>query len=88
LLYINGAFEHGSGLKFLGYIQTHPEVLCVEFCDFVQCRTFVNYLPFFIKFHKTVFNWHDNSTNPKLQFQAMFFFIKVGLNIKDTNMAA
>jgi hypothetical protein len=31
-------------VKFLGYVGTHAEPLCVEFCNFMQCHIFVNFV--------------------------------------------
>jgi hypothetical protein len=38
------AFEDGKDAKWWGYVVTNAEPLCVEFCNFVQYQTFVNYL--------------------------------------------
>jgi hypothetical protein len=43
-VYFDEAFEHGAGAKFWGYVGTIPESLYVEFCNFVEYHTFVNYL--------------------------------------------
>jgi hypothetical protein len=42
----NAVFKYSDGAKFLGYVVTNAEQLCVEFCNFVQCHIFVNYLTF------------------------------------------
>jgi hypothetical protein len=34
----------GGGLEFSGYVGTNAEILYGEFCNFVQCHSFVNYL--------------------------------------------
>jgi hypothetical protein len=36
--------KYDDGAKFLGYVGINAEHLCVEFCNFVQCHIFVNYL--------------------------------------------
>jgi hypothetical protein len=63
------------------------EPLCVEFCNFVQCHTFANYLSV-IKFDTTLFKWHDHSVILKPQVYFLAFFIKGVLHISDTNMEA
>jgi hypothetical protein len=35
------AFKYGDGAEFWGYVRTTSEPLCVEFCNFVQCRIFL-----------------------------------------------
>jgi hypothetical protein len=35
--------KYGNGVKFLGYFGTNTELLCIEFCNFMQCHIFVNY---------------------------------------------
>jgi hypothetical protein len=44
--YFDAVFKYGDGVKFLGYVGINAEPLCVEFCNFVQCHIFVNYLTF------------------------------------------
>jgi hypothetical protein len=44
IIFFGGAFECGGGSKFWGYVGTNAEALCVEFCNFVHCHTFVNCL--------------------------------------------
>jgi hypothetical protein len=39
-------FKDYDGAKFWGYIVINAEPLCVEFCNFVQCHIFVNYISF------------------------------------------
>jgi hypothetical protein len=36
--------KYGDGAKFWGYVGINAEPLFVEFCNFVQCHIFVNYL--------------------------------------------
>jgi hypothetical protein len=38
------AFKYGDGATFWGYVGTNAELLCVEFCNFVQCHILVDYL--------------------------------------------
>jgi hypothetical protein len=38
--------KYGDGAKFWGYVGTNAEPLRIEFCNFVQCHIFVNYLTF------------------------------------------
>jgi hypothetical protein len=40
----DAVFKYGDGAKFWGYFGINAEPLFVEFCDFVQCYIFVNYL--------------------------------------------
>jgi hypothetical protein len=42
--FFGAAFECYGGSKFGGYVETNAEPFCVEFCNFVQCNAFVNYL--------------------------------------------
>jgi hypothetical protein len=42
--FFHEAIKYGNGMKFGGYVGTNAEPLCVEFCNFVQCHIFVNYL--------------------------------------------
>jgi hypothetical protein len=35
---------YSDGVKFLGYFRANTEPLCIELCDFVQCRILVNCL--------------------------------------------
>jgi hypothetical protein len=44
IIFFDGGFEYTGGLKFWGYVGTSAELLCVEFCYFLQCNTFVTYL--------------------------------------------
>jgi hypothetical protein len=37
-------FKYDDGAKFCGYVGINAEPFCVEFCNFVQCHIFVNYL--------------------------------------------
>jgi hypothetical protein len=41
---IDRAFKYGYGAIFWGYVGRNYESPCVEFCNFVQCYMFVNYL--------------------------------------------
>jgi hypothetical protein len=45
---------------FLGYVGKDSDPLCIEFCNFVQCRKFVSYLTLDTKSDTTLFSWHDN----------------------------
>jgi hypothetical protein len=36
--------NYGDGSECWGYAGTNAEPLCAEFCNFVQCHIFVNYL--------------------------------------------
>jgi hypothetical protein len=44
IIFSDRALEYDKSVKFLGYVGTNTEPLCVEFCNFVQCHTYVNYL--------------------------------------------
>jgi hypothetical protein len=46
IISFDAVFKYGDGVKFWGYVVTNAEQLCVEFCNFVQCHIFVNYLTF------------------------------------------
>jgi hypothetical protein len=51
----------GAGSKCWGYVGTNAELLCVGFCNFVQCHIFVSYLSCYC-FIKDVFNIRDTNT--------------------------
>jgi hypothetical protein len=38
------AFKYGDGKKFLGYLGTNAEPLCVDFWNFLKCHVLVNCL--------------------------------------------
>jgi hypothetical protein len=42
----DAVFKYGDGAKFCGYVGINAKSLYVEFCNFVQCHIFVNYLTF------------------------------------------
>jgi hypothetical protein len=42
----DAVFKYGDDAKFWGYVVINSEQLRVEFCNFVQCLIFVNYLTF------------------------------------------
>jgi hypothetical protein len=44
IILFDAVFKYGDGAKFLGYVLINAEQLCAEFCNFVQCHIFVNYL--------------------------------------------
>jgi hypothetical protein len=46
IILFDAVFKYGDGAKFWGYVVINAEQLCVEFCNFVQCHIFVNYLTF------------------------------------------
>jgi len=46
IILFDEAFKYGDGAKFWGYVGTNTEPLCVQFCNFVQCHIFVNYLTY------------------------------------------
>jgi hypothetical protein len=46
IILFDAFFKFGGGAKFWGYVVINAEQLCVEFCNFVQCHIFVNYLTF------------------------------------------
>jgi hypothetical protein len=46
IILFDAVFKYGDGAKFWGYVRINAEVLCVEFCNFVQCHISVNYLTF------------------------------------------
>jgi hypothetical protein len=48
IIFFDPVFKYGDGAKFWGYVVINAEQLCVEFCNFVQCHIFLNYLTFAI----------------------------------------
>jgi hypothetical protein len=42
--YVSEAFKCKNCAKFLDYVGTYGGPLCGEFCNFVQCHVFDNYL--------------------------------------------
>jgi hypothetical protein len=46
IILFDAVFKNGGGAKFWGCVGINAEQLCVEFCNFVQCHIFVNYLTF------------------------------------------
>jgi hypothetical protein len=56
--------EYGSILKLRRYVGTNTELLCVEFCNFVQCYIFVSHLSCYC-FIKGVVNTRHTNTAPK-----------------------
>jgi hypothetical protein len=44
IIFFGEIFKYGGISKFWGYFGINAEPLCVEFCNFVQWHTFVNYL--------------------------------------------
>jgi hypothetical protein len=40
-IFFDRAFEYGGVSKFWGYVPKNSGPLCVEFCNFVHCHTFV-----------------------------------------------
>jgi hypothetical protein len=44
IILFDEAFEYGDSAKFWCYIATNSESFCVEFYNFVQWHSFVNYL--------------------------------------------
>jgi hypothetical protein len=61
IIFFHGALEYGCISKLWGYAGTNAELLCVEFCDLVQCNICVSYLSFYC-FIKVVLNIKDNNT--------------------------
>jgi hypothetical protein len=46
IILFDAVFKYGDGAKFWGYVGINAEPLFVEFCNFVKCHNFVNYLTF------------------------------------------
>jgi hypothetical protein len=46
IVLFDAVFKYGDGAKFRGCVGINAEPLCAEFCNFVQCHIFVNYLTF------------------------------------------
>jgi hypothetical protein len=44
IIMFDTVFKYDDGEKFWGYVGINAEPLCIEFCNFVQCHIFVNYL--------------------------------------------
>jgi hypothetical protein len=44
IILFDALYKYDDGAKFCGYVGINAEPLCVEFCNFVQRHTFVNYL--------------------------------------------
>jgi hypothetical protein len=44
----DAVFKYGDDAKFWGYVGINAGPHCVEFCNFVKCHNFVNYLTFAI----------------------------------------
>jgi hypothetical protein len=44
IILFDAVFKYDVGAKFWGYVGINTEPLCAEFCNFVQCRIFLNYL--------------------------------------------
>lgn len=47
IILFDEAFKYGDGATVWGYVETNDDPLCVEICNFVECRNFViyNFLP-------------------------------------------
>jgi hypothetical protein len=46
IILVDAVFKYGDGAKFWRYVGINAEPVCAEFCNFVQCHIFVNYLTF------------------------------------------
>jgi hypothetical protein len=46
IISFDAVFKYGDGAKFWGFVVINAEQICIEFCNFVQCHIFVNYLTF------------------------------------------
>jgi hypothetical protein len=46
IILFDAVFKDDDGAKFGGCVVINAEQLYVEFCNFVQCHIFVNYLTF------------------------------------------
>jgi hypothetical protein len=44
VILFDDAFKYDAAAKFWGYVGTNAEQPYVEFCNFIQCHVFVNYL--------------------------------------------
>jgi hypothetical protein len=47
IIFFDEALKYGDGETFWGYVGTNAEPLCVNFCNFVQCNSFVDYLTYY-----------------------------------------
>jgi hypothetical protein len=63
-IFFEGAFEYGGISKLWGYVGTTAELICVQFCNFVQCHIFVSYLSCY-RFINGVLNIRDTNTVSK-----------------------
>jgi hypothetical protein len=52
-------------------------MLCVEFCNFVQCDVFVSTYLFIVKYDTTVVSWYDNGIILKPKFHFMVYLSKL-----------
>jgi hypothetical protein len=62
IIFLDGAFEYAGISRF--YVGTNAELLCVEFCNFVQCHILLGYLCCYC-FIKSVLNIRDATQRPK-----------------------
>jgi hypothetical protein len=44
IILFDAVLKYDDGAKFWGYVVINAEPFCVEFCNFVQCHIFLNYL--------------------------------------------
>jgi hypothetical protein len=44
IIFFDEVFKYGDGAKVVGCGGTKAESFYIEFCNFMQCNTFVNYL--------------------------------------------
>jgi hypothetical protein len=68
IIIFDAVFKYGDGATFWGCVVINAEPLCVEFCNFVQCYIFVNYLTFAVN------EWNKNIIKlrfPEIQLLAV-----------------
>jgi hypothetical protein len=44
MIWFDKAFNSSYSMKFWGYVTWNAELLCIEFCSFVQSHILLNYL--------------------------------------------
>jgi hypothetical protein len=71
--FFDGSSEYGGISKLWGYVRINAELLCVEFCSFLQCHISVSYLSYC--FNRGVLNIRDNDTAAKKYSRLKLIYI-------------
>jgi hypothetical protein len=77
IILFDAVFKYDDGAKFWGYVRINAEPLCVEFCNFVQCHIFVNYLTFATNELNIKYNKTATSRNTTINFVHADYCIKI-----------